>query len=114
MRNFVQIGDVITAIAPVGDVKSGDGVLLGAIFGVAATDAVAGAAVELAVAGVFDLPKAAGVIAFGAPVYWDATAKAVVAADTADAMIGVCVLAAAADGLTCRVRLGAAAVVAGP
>jgi predicted RecA/RadA family phage recombinase len=42
MRNYVQAGNVITATAPY-DLASGDGALVGAMFGIASTDAAEGA-----------------------------------------------------------------------
>lgn len=74
MKNYTQKGDVITVLAPA-DVSSGDGVVIGSIFGVAVTDANSGAEVEIALTGVYTLPKTdeqawtAGVL-----IYWDATA----------------------------------------
>ena len=53
MKNFVYSGNVITLTAPYA-VASGDGLRVGAIFGVAAGDAESGAMVETALAGVFD------------------------------------------------------------
>ena len=47
MKNYVQPGNVVTLIAPA-NVKSGDGVLVGSLFGVAAYDALIGAEVEVA------------------------------------------------------------------
>lgn len=37
MKNFIQRGDMITVTAPTGGVTSGQGVLVGNLFGVAAT-----------------------------------------------------------------------------
>lgn len=72
MKNFIQDGNVLTVTAPAGGVTSGDAVAITSLFGVAAFDAIAGAAVEVAVAGVFELPKVAtDVIAVGDTLYWD-------------------------------------------
>jgi predicted RecA/RadA family phage recombinase len=60
MKNFVQKGDTITAVAPAGGVVSGQFVIVGSIGGVANYDAAAGANVELSVEGCFDLPKVTG------------------------------------------------------
>jgi predicted RecA/RadA family phage recombinase len=108
--NWRQQGAVLTAAAPTGGVISGEGVLIGACFGVAAFDALEGAEVELSVEGVWSLPKAAAaVIAFGAPCYW-ATGTV---NGTAGTLIGYCAKAAGSDA-TIDVRLtpnGAAVVV---
>ncbi len=47
MKNYVQSGNVVTLAAPA-NVKSGDGVLVGSLFGVAAYDAPIGAEIEIA------------------------------------------------------------------
>src|SRR5688572_28924501 len=103
MKNHVQPGDVITFPAPVGGVVSGQGVLVGSAFGVAAYDAAAGQPVECAVVGVYRLAKAAGAIAFGAKVYWTGTAASTTA--SGNTLIGWCAEAAAADADTVAVRL---------
>src|SRR6476646_8762891 len=67
-KNFIQPGRVVTLVAPTGGVVSGQAVQVGALFGVAAFDAVGGTGVEVALEGVWELPKAAVAIARGAPV----------------------------------------------
>ena len=58
MKNFVQPGEYgLTVIAPSGGVVSGQVVVVGAIVGVAATTQPAGAQVEIATEGVFNLAK---------------------------------------------------------
>lgn len=57
MKTFIQNGASITVAAPAGGVTSGDGVIVGALFGVAATTAAEGETVSLATVGVFELPK---------------------------------------------------------
>jgi len=51
MKNFIQRGDVITVTAPTGGVTSGQGVLVGNLFGIAATTVAEGENVEIATAG---------------------------------------------------------------
>lgn len=102
MRNYVQPGDVVTLSAPYA-VSSGDGLLVGALFGVASADAANGAAVEAAVRGVFDLTGTGG--AAGSLVYWDDTAKEVTATSTDNTLIGHALTGAGAGRL--RVRLSA-------
>ena len=54
MKNWRQNGEVLTLpAAPAGGVKSGDGVRVNNLFGIAATDAAEGAPVELTVEGCF-------------------------------------------------------------
>ncbi len=73
MKNYIQPGNVLTLTMPTA-VKSGEGILVGALFGVAGTDGASGAVVECAVTGVYDLPKAAGAITQGQAIYWDTAA----------------------------------------
>ncbi len=58
MKNYVQPGNTITLTAPY-SVTSGDGLLVGSIFGVAAGDAADAETLEVALIGVFDLTKVA-------------------------------------------------------
>lgn len=106
MKNFVQTGSVIPVTAPSGGVVSGEGVQIGALFGVASTTQAAGASVEIAVAGVFDLPKEATTDTFsvGAAVEWDAANGRVAALDSG-VRIGLAIAAAGATAATVRVRL---------
>jgi predicted RecA/RadA family phage recombinase len=108
MKNFIQHGDTLTATAPAGGVSSGDGVLIENLFGVAATDADAGDEVELAVVGVYELPKVSTdtIVAFQR-VYWDATEKKVTETDNTDSHypIGVATEAAGNGATIVKVRL---------
>lgn len=108
MKNYIQPGETVTLPAPV-DVKSGDGVHVGSLFGVAAYDATTGTDVEVALEGVFELPKAAVAITVGAPLYWTGTAcdPAVV---VGQALIGAAVAAAGSSATIVRVRLNGATV----
>ncbi|MGR3464083.1 DUF2190 family protein [Limimaricola sp.] len=104
MRNFIQPGNSITVPAPAA-VFSGQGVIVGALFGVAATDAVTGEDVAISTMGVFELPKASGAIAVGAKVYWIAADKTVTTTATGNTLIGAAIEAAATGAATVRVRL---------
>lgn len=88
--NYVQQGAVVTVVSPSGGVSSGDGVLIGSLFGVATASVAAGADLEIAVEGVFELPcNASDNFTQGAPVYWDATAGECVDTATTDKEIGL-------------------------
>ena len=90
--NYVQKGDVVTVVSPAGGVSSGDGVMIGSLFGVATHDAAAAASLELAVVGVFTLPAdTALAISQGDPVYWDDTNSWVDATTAAQQCVGVAV-----------------------
>ena len=58
MKNFVAVGNILTLPAPAA-LTSGQGVLIGSIFGVAQKDASNGEDVAILVTGVLELPKAA-------------------------------------------------------
>lgn len=74
MRNFIEVGDVITIPAPVGGVVSGQLVVAGSLLGVAETTAAVGVPVAIKVGGVFELPKvSAQAWTLGQPVYTDGT-----------------------------------------
>jgi predicted RecA/RadA family phage recombinase len=110
MKNYVQPGATLTLTAPYA-VTSGDGLLVGSIFGVAAGDAASGAAVETALIGVFDLTKIGSQAwTVGAKVYWDDTNKRCTTVATDNTLIGVAVEAVAggAGDTIGRVRLNAA------
>ena len=112
MKNFIAVGNAIEFTAGA-DVGSGDGVLFGSIFGVAAGDVASGARGVLNVTGIFDLPKAPSQAwTEGVKVYWDDTNKRCTTAVTSNTLIGVAVKAVGgtADETTGRVRLNGAAV----
>jgi predicted RecA/RadA family phage recombinase len=110
MKNFVQPGNTITLPAPYA-VVSGDGLLVGTIFGVAAGDATIAEPVETALVGVFDITKVGSQAwTVGAKVYWDDTNKRTTNVATSNTLIGVAVEAVAggAGDTVGRVRLNAA------
>ena len=98
MRNFVQPGNVVSVRAPRA-LKSGDGFVLGVLFGIATTDQPQDAVVEAMVEGVVALKKKTGVTPTeGAAVTFDETTQEIVAGGTAGAkVIGYCVEAAYPD-----------------
>ena len=105
MKNFIQDGNVVTLPAPpVTGSVSGGVLAVGSLIGVAATTEKPGDPVEVALVGVFDLPKGAGEIAQGSPVFWDGS---VVTEDDGDTPLGIAIETAATDASVVRVRLGA-------
>ncbi len=109
MKNYVQPGNTITLTAPYA-VSSGDGLLVGSIFGVATGTAALGEAVEAALTGVYDLKKVASQAwAAGDKVYWDNTAREATKTTTSNTLIGVAMVAVAggAGDTIGRVRLNA-------
>ncbi len=106
---FVHDGKSID-YTPGTDVTAGDVVVQEDLVGVAKLDIAADALGALAVAGVFDFPKATGggsAIAAGALVYWDVADSEAKADDESGAnkLIGKIVAAAGDDDATVRVRL---------
>lgn len=105
MKNYVQKGDTLTLVAPY-DVSSGDGLLVGSIFGVANTDAASGADVEASVVGVYDLTAlSTDTAAVGVAAYWDNTNKRITTTATDNTKIGVFTEAKAAAATYATVRL---------
>jgi len=106
MKTFIQNGDVIAVTAPAGGVASGDGVIVGALFGIAAFTAAEGEPAEIATRGVYVLPKEpTAVIAAGAQVAWDASAKQINLPGTGLYPVGIATEAASNGITTIRVRL---------
>lgn len=104
MRNFVQPGKVLTMTAAA-VVKSGEFVKIGAIFGIATTDAEIGEDFELQTGEVHDLPKtSAQAWTVGAVIYADSNGIMTTVA-TDNTKVGVAVMAAANPSGVGRVRL---------
>ncbi len=105
MKTFIQEGNIITVTAAA-NIASGDGVLAGSIFGVAAADAVTGEEAEIATVGVYELPKlSTAVIAQGDRVAWDATAKQIKPPAVGLYPVGIATEAAGNGTATVKVRL---------
>lgn len=113
-KNFRAQGQNMTVVAT-GTVTSGSFQVVGALFGVALTDAVAGEEYALRTGGVFDdLPKVeADAPAQGDAAYWTGTEITAAADDGGDPAteylkVGVFAQPAANGATTCEVRLNAA------
>lgn len=107
MKNFVQDGVIVTLTAPY-VVTSGQGALIGALFGVATKDIANAALGDFRIHGVFDLDKdtaAGSAVTEGGKVYWENTLKKVTGAATANTLIGTAMAAAADGAATARVRV---------
>lgn len=106
MNNWIKSGDVITVAAPA-DVSSGECVKVGKLFGVAVTDALSGANVEICTTGVYDLAKvSAQAWTVGQAIYWDDSAGNCTTTTTSpNVWIGVATEAADNPSSTGRVRL---------
>ncbi len=107
MRNFIQPGDSLAVAVPYASgVAAGDGVLVGALFGVAAIDGTQNATVEAQTKGVFDLTKEPALaMTAGARVFWDNTNRRVTTTAAGNFSIGIATQAALAADATVRVVL---------
>ena len=105
MRNYVQPGNSLAIAVPyAGGILSGQGVLVGALFGVAAVDGAQNAIIEAATQGVFDITKEPALaITAGARVFWDNTNRRITT--TGNFQVGIASLAALAADTTVRVWL---------
>jgi predicted RecA/RadA family phage recombinase len=105
MKNKVQKGDTITVAAPF-TVSGGQGVMVGALFGVAAHDAANGASLELARTGVFDLTALqSDTGAQGTKMYWDAANRRLTTTATSNTLVGCLTSAKGGSDVTARVLL---------
>lgn len=106
MKNHVQPGHVLTFIGAAGGHLSGDLVVIGSMFGISTGNVSEDAEGELALGGVYALPKvSAQAWTQGVKLYWDATAKLVTSVSTANTYIGVAAAAAANPSASGWVRL---------
>lgn len=114
MNNFVQPGDVVTMTAPAGGVVSGQGYLIGALFGVATNTVAEGSEFEMSLAGVVSLAKAAETWVAGDAIYWDDAAAEATTDSAADAnvLIGAATVDSASTAALGTVRLNGVAVLA--
>lgn len=104
---FVQDGLTVD-YTPTSAVAAGDVVVQGELVGVAKQPIAANKLGALAVAGVFDFPKATGAgtaIAAGANCYWNAGAQQATTTATGNKLIGKSVRAAADADATVRIRM---------
>lgn len=105
MKNSVQEGCVVTLAAPY-DVASGAGLLVGAIFGIASSAALSGAAVEASRTGVFDVTAlSTDTASVGAKLYWDNGNKRLTTTASGNTLVGVAMAAKANGDTTVRVLL---------
>lgn len=112
MKNYVKQGNNIPLIANK-NLTSGQGTVIGSIFGVATGDVASGAEIEFSTVGVFDLAKTASqTFAQGAKVYFNNSTNAATSTTSTNFMIGTAVAAAGANDASVRVRLDGIAVTA--
>ena len=113
MKTFIQPGNIITVVTPVGGITANQGLLIGGLFGIATTSTLQGDDVEISITGVFDMPKAsATVIAQGDQVAWDDTAKEIAPPGVGLYPVGIATTAAVNGTITVNVRLDGVATAA--
>ena len=106
MKNFISPGDVVEVTAPY-DVLSGAGCLVGSLFGIAATDALSGAAVNIATRGAFEVKKKSDEAwsSVGAAIYWDNSNKRLTTTSSGNTLVAKNLAVAADPSSTGTVRL---------
>lgn len=113
MRNYLQNGHIVRVTTPAGGIASGDALIVGSIFGIAAYSSAEGDPVELSTTGVFQLPKAsAAALTVGARVAWDNSAKEVTTPAAGRFPIGAAVEVAGNGTTSVAVRLDGVATAA--
>lgn len=106
MKNYVQPDDSLDIVAPVGGVTSGQGLLIGSIFGVVSADAAAGDPSVIRVRGVFSLPKAAVTITAWEKLYWDSTNEVLTNVPASNKYVGIAVEDAGNSAAEAKILLG--------
>ncbi|BDD88707.1 DUF2190 family protein [Desulfofustis limnaeus] len=112
-QNYRQAGAVMPWTNGTGAaVAAGDVVAVGALVGVALGDIANGATGQVALDGVWELPKAAALeIDQGDLVYWDADDEAITKTSAGNTLAGAAFIGAAAAAATVRVKLMPAVTV---
>lgn len=108
MKNHVQEGRYLEVALPYARL-GGEGVLVGALFGVCVVSGTQNDVVNIDTESVYDLTAATGTgtnAAFGAAAYWDNTAKKVTPVATDNTLIGVFLAAKATTDAVARVKIG--------
>lgn len=103
-QNLIQDGDVMPVVLS-GTVASGDGILVGDTVGVALNSGVSGDTIQVAICGVYELPKASGAVSQGVKLYWDSSAKNVTTTVSSNKQIGIAFSGAASGDTTVQVKL---------
>lgn len=109
-KNFIQEGDVLELTAPYAR-NSGQGALIGALFGVAQCNVDNGGRASFATCGVWELDKnSAEAWTEGQKIYWDNTNKRCTVTVGSNTLIGCASEVAANPSAVGRVRLNEAVI----
>jgi predicted RecA/RadA family phage recombinase len=104
---YVQEGKYVEVTLPY-DRKSGEGVLIGSLFGVCVKDGLQGEIINIHTETVYGLTAATGAgtdAIFGAKAYWDNTNKRITPVATNNSYVGVFLAAKATTEAVARVLL---------
>lgn len=113
MKTYVQDGTAMEFAAPY-DRLSGEGALIGAMFGVATVDVLNTVRANFQITGVVTLKKtSAQAWTEGALIYWDNTNKEATTVSTSNTRIGCAAAVAANPSATGSVRLNGMAAPTG-
>jgi len=109
-KNFIQPGDVVTLTnedhTDAVTINSGEGFLVGSIFGVAQGDVAVGDDGEFDTRGAYDLAKvSAQAWTVGQKIYWDDSVKLCTTTSGGNTLIGVAIAVADNPSATGIVRL---------
>jgi len=108
MKNFVQKGDVITMTPTAGNLTAGQGLLVGALFGVATSDVAQNTPGEFITEGVVDIAKTSALeITAGSRVFWVPGSSAVNTTSASQVCVGIALATAPNPSPTVRIKLGA-------
>ena len=107
MRNFLQPSAVIRVTAPY-TLASGDGCLVGALFGMATGPVASGNAFDMLTTGVFENVNAASaaVATVGEKAYWDDAARKLTSVSSGNVLVGVFSAAKTNGQLLASVAIG--------
>jgi len=104
---YVQDGDYIEVPLPYAR-SGGQGVLVGALFGVCVVDGASGDVINIHTEGVYGLEAATGAntdAAVGAKAYWDNSTKKITPVSTSNSYVGVFLTAKTTSQAFATVRL---------
>ncbi|MCR0981796.1 DUF2190 family protein [Roseomonas populi] len=106
MKTFIEHGEVWEIPAPTGGAKSGDLIVQGIAFGIAAHDAAEGDPLRVRPGGVHEKAAATGQAwTHGLAIYWDATAKNFTSTVGSNLKVGYAFTAKASAAAVGRVKL---------
>lgn len=110
MKNYIQPGNTLGFIATAA-LSSGQPTVIGSHFGVVCNDVANGEEGQLALTGVFELPKVAADNATQfEKAYWDESESKVTTTETDNVLIGTFATPAAADSTFAGIRLNGVSI----